>query len=525
MEKDNSQKVVLEVKNLKVTFPGFQPFLAVDGLSFSMKSARTLALVGQSGSGKSVTSLAIMGLLPKQTLVSGEIILSEKKVISNFNSQQYAQIRGNEIGMVFQEPMSALNPVKTCGYQLLEAILVHQKITKKKAKELAIDWLGKVQLPEPDKLFKRFPHQLSGGQKQRVMIAMAMCNHPRILIADEPTTALDVTVQAEIVKLMKELQRTYGISLLFITHDLNLAKMIADDFLVMENGKVIQKQPVYFIPKTKPDLTKQDMEQPLLSVEKLSIFYLGQKKIFQKKASIFKAVSQVSFFINRGETLGLVGESGCGKSTLSRAILGLQPLSEGKLFFEGKEITNYNTRLWKILRQKIQIVFQDPFASLNPRMKIGDALKEPMVVHKIVDKKNLERETEHLLELVQMPKDAKNKYPHEFSGGQRQRICIARALALQPELVICDESVSALDVKIQAQILELLQNLQKEKNLTYLFITHDLNVIQAISNRVLVMEKGEIVEQGITEEIMIHPQKEYTKKLLAAIPDPAKKVS
>lgn len=527
MENQDSDEVVLKVENLKIIFPGPPSFLAVDNLSFSMKKGKSLALVGQSGSGKSVTSLAIMGLLPNSSKVSGNLIFNDGTDLLKMDAGRLTKIRGKEIGMVFQEPMSALNPVKTCGYQLTEAILIHQTISRKEAKKKAISWMEKVKLPTPEKLFKRYPHQLSGGQKQRVMIAIALCNHPKILIADEPTTALDVTVQFEIVKLMRELQRSYGIALLFITHDLNLAKMIADDFLVMENGKVIHNQPAFYVPQTKQETLNENQFSPLLKVESASVFYATERKLFQKEKEklVFKAVDEVSFYIKEGETLGLVGESGCGKSTLSRAILGLQPLSKGKLFFEGNEITNYKEKAWDELRKKIQIVFQDPFASLNPRIKVGDAIKEPMLVHHLVDKENSEKAMLHLFELVQLPQSAKDKYPHEFSGGQRQRICIARALALNPRLVICDESVSALDVKIQAQILELLSDLQKEKNLTYLFITHDLNVVRAISNRVLVMEKGKIVEQGLTDEIMNHPQQEYTKRLLAAIPDPKNKIS
>lgn len=513
---------VLEVRSLKVIFQGSSNFVAVDDLSFSIKSGKTLALVGQSGSGKSVTSLAIMGLLPPQAKVSGSILINGGKELIQLNPRQFSEIRGKEIGMVFQEPMSALNPIKTCGYQLIEAILVHQKLSSKNAKEQAIKWLERVKLPNPKVLIKRYPHQLSGGQKQRVMIAMAMCNHPKILIADEPTTALDVTVQAEIVKLMKELQTKFGIALLFITHDLNLAKMIADDFLVMENGKAIQKQPVSYLPSVKSLIEDFNQEQqPLLAADRISVYYPIEKKLFQKEINVYKAVDNVSFYINKGEILGLVGESGCGKSTLSRAILGLQTISGGKLFFKGQEITNYNEKNWRHLRKEIQIIFQDPFASLNPRIKVGDAIKESMSVHRIVAKDALEKETEHLLELVQLTKLSKEKYPHEFSGGQRQRVCIARALALRPKLIICDESVSALDVKIQGQVLKLLQDLQIERQLTYLFITHDLNVVRAISDRVLVMEKGKIVEQGKTEKIMNNPETEYTKKLLAAIPNPA----
>lgn len=514
------ESVVLNVRDLSVKFPGPPEFQAVYSLSFQIKSGKTLALVGQSGSGKSVSSLAIMGLLPKTAKVSGNFDLGEHKNVNHFDNRSLCKLRGKEMAMVFQEPMSALNPVKSVGYQLVESIKVHQRISSSEARQQAVDWMAKVKLPEPDKLFKRFPHQLSGGQKQRVMIAMAMCNHPKLLIADEPTTALDVTVQKEVVDLMLQLQKEFGIALLFITHDLNLARSIADDFLVMENGRVIHNMMSFAIPaKTEKEILTG--KSPLLKVKGLNVVYDGEKKLFQKQRPEFKAVNDVSFKIFPGETLGLVGESGCGKSTLSKALIGLQEVSAGQIFFQDEDITHLSNREWRHLRRDIQIIFQDPFASLNPRIKVGDALKEPMWVHHICAEKELEAEMENLLELVQMPRSAKDKYPHEFSGGQRQRICIARALALQPKLVICDESVSALDVKIQAQILKLLRALQEQKQLTYLFITHDLHVVRAISDRILVMRKGSIVEQGDTEDIMSRPQNEYTKRLLAAIPNPA----
>lgn len=514
------ESVVLNVRDMSVVFPAPPEFQAVYSLSFQIKGGKTLALVGQSGSGKSVSSLAIMGLLPKTAKVSGNIDLGDYKNINHLDNSALCRLRGKEMAMVFQEPMSALNPVKSVGYQLVESIKVHQDISNSEARKQAIDWMDKVKLPDPAKLFKRFPHQLSGGQKQRVMIAMAMCNHPKLLIADEPTTALDVTVQKEVIDLMLQLQKEFGIALLFITHDLNLAKTIADDFLIMENGRVIHNMMSFAIPEKTEKETLSD-KPALLEVKDLTVVYEGEKKLFQKKGPEFRAVNEVSFKIFPGETLGLVGESGCGKSTLSKAILGLQEVSAGQILFQNKDITHSDNREWRQLRQDIQIIFQDPFASLNPRIKVGDALKEPMWVHHICAEKELEEQMENLLELVQMPQSAKDKYPHEFSGGQRQRICIARALALQPKFIICDESVSALDVKIQAQILELLRELQERKQLTYLFITHDLHVVRAISDRILVMQKGSIVEQGDTEEIMSQPENDYTKRLLAAIPKPA----
>jgi peptide/nickel transport system ATP-binding protein len=411
-----------------------------------------------------------------------------------------------------------LNPVKTCGYQLIESIRAHQTLSTSAAKEKAIQWFEKVKLPNPGELLKRYPHQLSGGQKQRVMIAMAMCNYPSLLIADEPTTALDVTVQKEIVQLMKELQAEFNTALLFITHDIALAKTITDKFLVLEKGRILHSGfPQVKVTKLNEGINAQETHA-LLKVENLSVVYSQNTNWAGKTTSAVTAVNNVSFELFKGETLGLVGESGCGKSTLSKTILGLQAPTSGNIFFENQNITKFTAAQWRKLRKDIQIIFQDPYASLNQRMRIGDALAEPMLVHNLADRRNVEKHVEELLEMVQLPKEAASKYPHEFSGGQRQRICIARALAVQPEFIICDESVAALDVHIQEQVLELLVKLQKEKELTYLFITHDLNVVKRISNRIMVMEKGIIVEQGKTEEIISLPQKAYTKKLLDAVP-------
>ena len=509
---------IIDVEKLKITFAGPPAFEAVKGISFSIAAGKTLALVGQSGSGKSVTSLALMGLLPGNTRIEGSIRLKGYPQLNTLSGKSFANIRGKAIGMVFQEPMSALNPVITCGKQLVESILAHQDLSGKAAEKLALEWFEKVKLPQPEALFRRYPHQLSGGQKQRVMIAMAMCNHPQLLIADEPTTALDVTVQLEVVQLMKSLQAEFNTALLFITHDLALARMLADDFLILEDGKVITTPLNFLLPEPKRGLEEIAAEEPLLKAENIKIYYPEKHNFLGKTTRYFKAVDNVSFFINKGETLGLVGESGCGKSTLSKSILGLQPVTSGSIYFEGRDISAYKTAGWRRLRREIQIIFQDPYASLNPRITIGDAVKEPVLAHHLAKGKAAEEIMESLLDLVQLPKSAKGKYPHEFSGGQRQRACIARALAVDPKLVICDESVSALDVKIQRQILDLLIGLQKEKDLTYLFITHDLNVVRSISDRILVMAKGHIVEQGFTEKIMNFPREEYTKRLLAAVP-------
>jgi len=510
---------IIKVNKLSITFEGTTPFKAIDNISFSIDVGKTLALVGQSGSGKSITSLAIMGLLPESAKREGSIILQGFPQLNAQSGKTYQNIRGKEIGMIFQEPMSALNPIISCGNQLMESILAHQKISTKRAKQLVIEWFEKVKLPDPSQLFHRYPHQLSGGQKQRVMIAMAMCNHPKLLIADEPTTALDVTVQMEIILLMKQLQKEMNTALLFITHDLALAKIIADDFLILENGKVVQTPLNFTLPEPKINTeTSNHKKVPLLKVDSLDIFYSEKKSFLGKTTRYFKAVNNVSFEIFPSETLGLVGESGCGKSTLSKAILRLQGITSGKIYFEETDISTSNSTGWRKLRRKIQIIFQDPYASLNPRIKVGNAIQEPMLAHNLMDEKQSVKEVENLLDLVQLPKSAKDKYPHEFSGGQRQRICIARALAVDPKLIICDESVSALDVKIQGQILKLLADLQQEKKLTYLFITHDLNVVRSISDRILIMEKGEIIESGPTQDVMDFPKEDYTKRLLAAVP-------
>jgi len=513
------KNAIISVKDLNIRFTGPQPFHAVQGVSFEIAAGETLALIGQSGSGKSLTSLALMGLLPKNAAVTGSLKLNGSVELAEMTDRQWPEVRGNKIGMIFQEPMTALNPVKTCGYQLIESIRTHQELSTKEAKEKAIQWFEKVKLPNPKELLKRYPHQLSGGQKQRVMIAMAMCNHPALLIADEPTTALDVTVQKEIVQLMKELQAEFNTALLFITHDIALAKTITSNFLVLEKGKVLHAG----FPQVHHSMLNESIfpqkNHPLLKVENLSVVYPQNTNWLGKSTSSVAAVNNVSFQLFKGETLGLVGESGCGKSTLSKTILGLQQPTSGTIFFEDQNITAFSTSEWRKLRKDIQIIFQDPYASLNQRMSIGDALAEPMLIHKLANSSNVQKHVEELLEMVQLPKEAAFKYPHEFSGGQRQRICIARALAVQPKLIICDESVAALDVNIQEQILELLAALQKEKGLTYLFITHDLNVVKRISNRIMVMEKGVIVEAGETEQIMSEPEKAYTKKLLRAVPD------
>ncbi len=538
---------ILSVNNLQISFG---EFVAVKAISFDISKGETLAVVGESGSGKSLTALAIMGLLPKNATVKGEVLF-------NGTVANLSQLRGKEIAMVFQEPMSSLNPVMKIGEQLQEAIALHQKISKAEAKQKAIDWLGKVQLPEPVKIYERYPHQLSGGQKQRVMIAIAMCNEPSLLIADEPTTALDVTVQKEIMQLMKDLQREQQTAMIFITHDLALASEIADNILVMYKGDVIEygsaeqvlqnpqhdytkalvacrpspehkgkrlptvadfmnvdeKESVHTIPNTSP-IT----EDVLLEVNDLRVWFSAAHNWMGKTTSYFKAVDDVSFSLRKGEVLGLVGESGCGKSTLSRSLMGLLPVNEGQIIFNGEDLARLPAKDWTRVRRQIQMIFQDPYGSLNPRMNIGDMLMEPMRAHHIVPKAELKKEAQRLLDLVHLPSDSLQRYPHQFSGGQRQRLGIARALALRPQLIVCDESVSALDVSVQAQILNLLKELQQEFQLTYLFISHDLNVVHYIGDRVMVMQAGHIVESGPAEQVLKQPENSYTKRLIEAMP-------
>lgn len=545
---------IIQATNLKISF---DDFVAVKDISFAVAEGKTLAIVGESGSGKSLTALSLMGLLPKGAAISGSLHLNTNNQTYNLHAvdnAQWQQLRGKEMGMVFQEPMSSLNPVMKIGKQLAEVILTHQQVDKQTAKQQAIEWLRKVQLPNPEKLYDRYPHQLSGGQKQRVMIAMAMCNKPVLLIADEPTTALDVTVQQEVIALMRNLQQEHQTAMIFITHDLALASQIADEVLVMYQGEVMEygkaadvlRNPQHAYTKAllacKPNAANKGKRLPIvadflngempaatqqtdapigdtiLQVNKLRVWFTENKDWLGRPVDYFKAVDDVSFELKRGEVLGLVGESGCGKSTISRSLMGLLPVHEGQILFNGEDIARLQTKDWTRIRRQIQMVFQDPYASLNPRMTVGDMLTEPMRTHNIVPRSELQKEAQRLLDLVQLPADSMKRYAHQFSGGQRQRIGIARALALRPQLMICDESVSALDVSVQAQILNLLKDLQREFNLTYLFISHDLNVVHYISHRVMVMQAGHIVEAGDATQVLQQPHNDYTKRLIAAMP-------
>ena len=578
---------LLQIKDLHTEFTTEEGLVkAVKGISFDLLAGETVGIVGESGSGKSVTSLSIMRLLSEAgKIAQGEIFFNDKNKIvdlTKISEEEIRQYRGNEIAMIFQEPMTSLNPVMKCGDQVAEALILHKKLSKKEARIQTIALFEKVKLPRPEQMYDSYPHQISGGQKQRVMIAMAISCDPSILIADEPTTALDVTVQATILELLQQLQKEKNMGMLFITHDLGVIADIADKVVVMYKGKVVESgtvEQIFNSPKhpytkgllacrpplhqrlkklptivdfmtenqdgtfteifksvddsrnsfvvTQQEITEQRKniytQQPILKVENLCTWFPIRKGIFGKVKEHVKAVDDVSFDVYPGETLGLVGESGCGKTTLGRSIIRLVEPTDGKVIFKGEDFASLHGSVLRKMRKHIQIIFQDPYSSLNPRMTIGRAIMEPMQVHKLhnndTDRK---RKVIELLERVNLNASHFNRYPHEFSGGQRQRICIARALALQPQFIICDESVSALDVSIQAQVLNLLNELKKDFNFTYIFISHDLSVVKFMSDRMIVMNKGKIEEMGDPEQIYYHPKSEYTKRLIAAIPGTGK---
>ncbi len=564
---------LLSIKNLSVDFIAESGVThALKTISISVNRGEIVALVGESGSGKSVTSLSILQLLPSPPAKysTGEIIFSENGIdatdLLKRNRYEMQDIRGNKIAMIFQEPMTSLNPVLTCGDQVMEAIQLHKQVSKENAKSQTIAWFEKVKLPDPEAIFKRYPHQLSGGQKQRVMIAMAMSCEPALLICDEPTTALDVTVQKTILQLIKELQQQSNIGVIFITHDLGVVAEVADRAVVMYKGEIVEQhtvkeiftnpkhpytqallacrpvnhergkrlpivsdflqpadfsaQPIVSNSKSKINFSTQESSpEVLLTVENLSVWFPTKKTWLGKPVSFTKAVDNVSFEVYKSETLGLVGESGCGKTTLGRALLRLIEPTTGKIIYDDLDLTSKKRDELQTLRKDIQIIFQDPYSSLNPRLTIGSAIAEPMKVHHILtnEKQRKEKVTE-LLEKVNLKAEHFSRYPHEFSGGQRQRIVIARALALNPSFIICDESVSALDVSVQAQVLNLLNDLKKEFGFTVIFISHDLSVVRYISDRIMVMNKGKIEETGLADEIYYNPQSAYTQKLIESIP-------
>ncbi len=582
---------ILEVRHLCVEFPSKAEVIrAVNDVSFSLTPGETLGIVGESGSGKSVTSLAVIGLLPLSAQVTGEILFRSSRTpnanpvnLLPLSAQQRRTYRGGLISMVFQDPLTSLNPVFTCGEQVVEAILLHEEVSHKEAYRKAIALFDEVKLPDARGMMNRYPHQLSGGQQQRVMIAMALSGNPAILIADEPTTALDVTIQATILQLLRELRDARGMSILFITHDMGVIAEIADRVVVMYRGQAVETARVYDLFATpqhpytqgllncrpRPDQRLKRLptvadfmqvttnaageleilpqthsqeetdtllaqvsssaveeryqhlqqQQPLLSVRHLTKEFNSQKGLFGKK-TVFKAVNDVSFEVYPGETLGLVGESGCGKSTLSRCLLRLIEPTSGEIIFDGDSVLELDARRLRHLRRYMQIIFQNPYGSLDARQSIGEALIEPMEIHRLRGSQQERRQRAiNLLERVGLDASAMNRMPHEFSGGQRQRICIARTLACEPRFIICDESVSALDVSVQAQVLNLLKDLQQDFGLTYIFISHDLSVVKFVSDRIMVMNQGRIEEIGPADSIYNAPQREYTRQLIEAIPD------
>lgn len=595
---------LLDINGLKTYFhTGRGLVKAVEDLTVKIEKGKTLGLVGESGSGKSVTSLSIMKLLPETAakIDAGSISFLGKDLVK-LSDPEMRSIRGRDISMIFQEPGTSLNPVFRVGKQVMETIMLHQKVTSAEAKQKTIDLFHEVGILDPERRFSSYPHEMSGGQKQRVMIAMALSCNPELLIADEPTTALDVTIQAQILNLLRKLRDERGMSILFITHDLSVIAEIADDVAVMFRGKLVEYKPVVEIfenpehPYTKgllacrpaldtsfkrlptvsdfmdfeetesgeyliqekafdksqfnsitshgrqrllhplseleaigyqaadikalpeSELVKEG-EKPILSLDQLQVYYPIKSGILRRTVDHVKAVDGISLNIYRGQTLGLVGESGCGKTTTGKAIVGLAPVTSGKILFEGNDLAHMSWSGRKPFRRKVQIIFQDPYSSLNPRMMVSTIITESMIAHKLGSSKQDRRDrAASLLEEVGLPVEYLDRYPHEFSGGQRQRISIARALAVEPEFIICDESVSALDVSVQAQVLNLLKDLQEQYNLTYIFISHDLSVVKFMSDMMAVMNQGKLVEWGPSEMIYKSPQQEYTRKLIDSIP-------
>ena len=534
----NIAMALLEVNNLRVHFHTRNGVVkAVDDVSFNVDSGETLAIVGESGSGKSVTCYSLLDLLPKPpAVIEGGCASFDGEDLLTCSAQRMRQLRGNHIAMIFQDPMTSLNPFLTIGEQLVEPLIYHpdksQRLNRNAARTEAINLLTEVGINNPQARFERYPHEFSGGMRQRVMIAMALINKPRLLICDEPTTALDVTIQAQILKLIKQLQKNRDVAVIFISHDLAVVADIADKVLVMCDGKTQEQnsaQQVFYnstsdytkkllsaIPSGAKTLEKRAQDgAPLVEVKEAKTYFTDFSSSSEK---VVKAVDDVSLTIQQGEILGLVGESGSGKSTLGRSLLQLATLSAGSVYFSGTELSALNPSQLIPWRRKLQMIFQDPYASLNPRMTDYETLAEPLLYHAIANKKTVAKQVQQLMDDVGLARSSLLKYPHEFSGGQRQRIAIGRAVATKPEFIVADEPVSALDVTIQSQILRLILDLVEQRNLTMLFISHDLSVVRSICDRVAVMHCGKLVEQGDTEQLWSNPKMDYTKTLLAAIP-------
>lgn len=555
--------ILINVEELRIAFRNSNELNeVVHGVNFQIRSNEVLGIVGESGSGKSVTALALMGLLPKKSgVIKGKLTYGNADLLK-FNQKQWQEIRSNKIAMVFQEPMSALNPSMRCGKQVAEVLVQHKNIKASEAKKEVLRLFEQVHLPDQEKIFRSYPHEISGGQMQRVVIAMAIACKPDVLIADEPTTALDVTVQKEILQLLKNIQKETKMGMVFISHDLNVVSEIADNVMVMYQGNAVEygtTEQIFKNPKdeytkalllSKPS-DKERLEKlptihslqedtfiprvitpharaikhrelytqkPILEIKNLVKSYPISGGLF-KKDTYFKAVNQVSFSMYPGETVGLVGESGCGKSTLAKAIMHLEPISEGSIWYRGKNVTDLKGQALKDYRKEVQLIFQDPFASLNPKMTIGEAIVEPLEAHGILYRKSDSiKRAKDLLVHVGLKKAYFHRYPHQLSGGQRQRVGIARALAVNPKVIICDESVSALDISVQAQVLNLLNKLKEDFGFSYLFISHDLAVVKYMSDQLLVMNQGKLEEVGDADEVYTNPKKEYTQQLIDAIP-------
>lgn len=563
---------LLSIKNLSIRFnnEGSQS-AAVENISITLHRGKTLALVGESGSGKSVTAMAVLQLLPSNAIVEGNIAFSEdavsQKNLAELRLKEINKIRGNKIGMIFQEPMTSLNPVLTCGQQVIESLVLHRKLSKKEATERTLSLFTQVELPDPPAMLNRYPHQLSGGQKQRVMIAIAMSCDPDLIIADEPTTALDVRVQKNILLLLKKLQEQNNIAILLITHDLGIVADVADEIAVLYKGNIVEQgnaatvlnQPEHnytkallacrpasnakgkrlavlsdFIETGNEKIKGEQVQHPVpnesntpvatgsnhivLSVQQLNVRYGAKKNMLGRIVKWQEAVKDVSFNVQQNEIVGLVGESGCGKTTLAKTILQLIHPTSGKILLNGKDLSELSSSQLRMERKDLQIVFQDPFGSLNPRITIGDAIMEAMQVHQLYNRQERKEKIISLLESVQLQADHYKRYPHQFSGGQRQRICLARALALHPSFILFDESVSALDVSVQAQVLNLINELKSSFHFTALFISHDLSVVHYICDRIMVMKSGKIVESGTADKIYFHPENPYTQQLIDSIP-------